>query len=95
MCNNFGQPITLQRTGVSWHALLFLSRLLVYNEQPNCLHMYERLLTNRLQGEVAELFLANSRKHSVTATKYIECINTIHSTRYSFYHMLVNFTVTS
>ena len=58
MRNNFGRPITLQRTGVSQHALLFLSRLLVYNERPNCLCMYERLLTNCLQGEAAELFLA-------------------------------------
>ena len=32
----------------------------VYNERPNCLCVYERLLTNRLQGEAAELFLANS-----------------------------------
>ena len=56
MHNNFGRPITLQRTGVSWHVLLFLSRLLVYNKRPNCLHVYERLLTNRLQGEAAELF---------------------------------------
>ena len=57
---NFGQPITLQWTGVSQHALLFISQLLVHNERPNCLRVYERLLTNHLQGEAAELFLANS-----------------------------------
>ena len=52
--------ITLQWTGVARHALLFLSRLLVYNEWPNCLCVYERLLTNHLQGEAADLFLFNS-----------------------------------
>ena len=30
--------------------------MLVYNEQPNHLRMYECLLTNRLQGEANELF---------------------------------------
>ena len=60
MRNNFGQPITLQWTGVSRHALLFVSRLLMYSKQPNCLRVYECLLTNHLQGEAADLFLANS-----------------------------------
>ena len=60
MRNNFRRPIILQWTGVSWHALLFLSQLLVYNEQPNCLRVYECLLTNRLQGEAADLFITNS-----------------------------------
>ena len=31
-----------------------------YYEQPNWLRMYECLLTNHLQGEAADLFLANS-----------------------------------
>ena len=60
MRNNFGRPLTLQQIDISWHVLFFLSRLLVYNVQPNCLRVYKRLLTNCLQGEAAELFLANS-----------------------------------
>ena len=55
MRNNFGRPITLQWTGVSRQTLLFLSQLLVYNKRPSCLYMYECLLTNRLQGEAADL----------------------------------------
>ena len=36
------------------------------------------LVNNRLHGKAAELCLANRRNSSVTTTKYIEYINSIH-----------------
>ena len=60
-----------------------------YNEQTNLLHVYRCLLTNRLHGKAAELYLANRGNNRVTSTKYM---STIYSTSYSFYHMaLVKF----
>ena len=52
--------ITLQLTGISCLALLFLSHVWVYNKQTNYLCVYKRLLTNHFHGKAAELCLANS-----------------------------------
>ena len=59
----------------------------LYNEQTNHLHACKCLLTNRLHGKAAELCLFNSCNNSITLTKYIEYITSIHSMRYSFYHV--------
>ena len=60
-----------------------------YNEQKNHLRVHRRLLTNRLHGKAAELCLANSRNNRVKSTKYIEYINSIHGTLYSFLHVVL------
>ena len=39
---------------------IIFSVLCCYNEQTICLRMYECLLTNRLHGKAADLWLANS-----------------------------------
>ena len=50
--------ITVQWAGISWHALLFLSSVLVYNKWTNCLLVYKHLLiNNRLLHKTADLCL--------------------------------------
>ena len=63
-----------------------------YNDRTyRFIRCFRCLLTNRLHGKAAELCLANSGNNRVITTKYIECINSIHSrcTRYSFYHVVL------
>ena len=64
----------------------------------NCLHgktahVYRCLLTICLHGKTAELCLANSGNNRVTTTKYmstsIASTVGVHSTRYSFYHVVL------
>ena len=63
-----------------------------YNEWTNRLCAHRCLLTNRLHGKPAVQSLATSWNNRVTTTKYIEYINSIHDTHYSFCHVaLVKF----
>ena len=48
-------------------------RVLVHNEQMNCLRMHKRLLTNRLHGKAAELCKICFKKTLIVLSMTVTC----------------------
>ena len=75
----------LQWTGISRHALLFRSSVLIFYEQMNHLHMYKCLFTIAYKVKQLNCVLLTA-EITVTTIKYIEYNYSIYSMCCSFYH---------